>query len=235
MRPSSARVNLLGVPQPMEATGNPSPGNVIVELSVLEGQRPEEQRLLNGADQRVSSSAEQPGRIQVQTEDPWKRCNRILCWRCKLWMAIVSIFLVFILVIIMSLILMRDTYIDEDDYEMPELSSNKTFLVTLKIPEECAGEKELQHLLSARLTDVYSSSPSLSRYFTSVQIEENASDDNSTVTYHLLFGVPEDDNFMKYMMSEELILGVLKQNFHDQNIPGCETLGLDPASLSLYE
>lgn len=60
------------------------------------------------------------------------------------------------------------------------------------------------------------------------------SDDNSTVTYHLLFGVPEDDNFMKYMMSEELVLGVLRQNFHDQNIPGCETLGLDPASLSLY-
>lgn len=51
----------------MEATGNPSPGNVIVELSALEGQRPEEQRLLNGADQRVSSSAEQPGPIQVKS------------------------------------------------------------------------------------------------------------------------------------------------------------------------
>lgn len=39
---------------------------------------------------------------------------------------------------------------------------------------------------------------------------------------------------MKYMMSEELVLGILLQDFHDQNLSGCETLGLDPESLLLY-
>lgn len=39
---------------------------------------------------------------------------------------------------------------------------------------------------------------------------------------------------MKYMMSEELVLGVLQQDLHDQNMSGCEALGLDPASLLLY-
>lgn len=60
------------------------------------------------------------------------------------------------------------------------------------------------------------------------------SGENATVTYQLQFGVPEDDDFMKYMMSEELVLGILMQNFHDQNVPGCESLGLDLTSLLLY-
>lgn len=61
------------------------------------------------------------------------------------------------------------------------------------------------------------------------------SGENATITYHLKFGVPsEDDGFMKYMMSEELVLGILLQDFHDKNMSGCETLGLDPESLLLY-
>lgn len=43
------------------------------------------------------------------------------------------------------------TYIDEDENEILELSSNKTFLVVLKIPEECAAEEEWPHLLMERV------------------------------------------------------------------------------------
>ncbi|XP_035130053.3 TPA-induced transmembrane protein-like [Callithrix jacchus] len=125
------------------------------------------------------------------------------------------------------------TYVDEDEDEILELSSDQTFLVSLKIPEECVAEEDLPHLLTERLTDVYGTSPSLSRYFTSVEIVD-FSGENATVTHHLQYGVPSDDeNFMKYMMSEELVLGILLHDFHDQNIPGCENLGLDPASLLL--
>nr|XP_035922482.1 TPA-induced transmembrane protein isoform X1 [Halichoerus grypus] len=127
------------------------------------------------------------------------------------------------------------TYVDEDADEILELSSNKTFLVVLKVPEECATEEGLPHLLTERLTDVYTSSPSLSRYFTSVEMTD-FSDENATIAYHLQFGVPsEGDGFMKYRMSKELVRGVLLQNLHDRGVPGCETLGLGPASLLLYE
>lgn len=62
-----------------------------------------------------------------------------------------------------------------------------------------------------------------------------SSAENATVTYHLQFGVPaEDDGFMEYMMSEELVLGIMRQNLHDKNISSCESLGLDPESLLLY-
>lgn len=47
------------------------------------------------------------------------------------------------------------TYIDEDENEILELSSNKTFLVMLKIPEECVTAKELPHLLMKRVMGIY--------------------------------------------------------------------------------
>lgn len=84
-------------------------------------------------------------------------------------MAITSIFLSLIILIIIGLCLVGVTYIDEDENDIPELSSNKTFLIVLKIPDECITEQELPDLLTERLTDVYNSSPLLSRYFASVE------------------------------------------------------------------
>ncbi|XP_053421676.1 TPA-induced transmembrane protein [Nycticebus coucang] len=212
---------------------SPAPAGDDLELFVLEGQ-PEEGAPLNGAVQ-VIPAADGPCPAQANKESPWSSCNKNVFGKCKLWMVITFIFIVLIIVIIIGLCLSEVTYVDEDENEILELSSNKTFLVMLKIPEECVTEEELPHLLTKRLTDVYSTSPALRRYFTSVEIVD-FSGENSTVIYHLQFGVPSDnENFMKYMMSEELVLGILLQDFHDQNIPGCESLGLDPSSLLLYE
>ncbi|XP_004706532.2 TPA-induced transmembrane protein [Echinops telfairi] len=215
----------------MGDAGSPSPGEQL-ELSVFALQ-PDEQTPLNGAVLTLRSSPE-PGGAQAIKDSPWSVCHKHLVGKCRLWMVIVSIVIGFIVVVILSLCLITATYIDEDENEVLELSSNKTFLVRLKIPEECVTE-ELCDQLTKRLTDVYSSSPALSRYFMSVEIMDFRGD-NATVTYHLQFGVPsEDDGFMKYMMSEELVLGILQQDFHDRNLPGCETLGLDPASFSFSE
>lgn len=150
-------------------------------------------------------------------------------------MVLASVFLSFILVIIIGLCLTGVTYIDEDENEILELSSNETFSVMLKIPEECVSEEELPDMLKKRVTHVYTDSPALNRYFTSVEVMD-ISGQNATIIFRLHFRVPpEDASFMKYVMSEEFVLGVLQQNFHDQNIAGCETLGLDPGSLCFYD
>ncbi|XP_006155201.1 TPA-induced transmembrane protein isoform X2 [Tupaia chinensis] len=215
----------------MEGAPLASPGEEL-ELSPLQGP-PDEQVPLNGAVQVITSSAEEPVSAQANKEGPWSACNKNLFGKCKLWMVITSIFLGLILVIVISLSLIGVTYIDEDENEILELSSNKTFLVMLKIPEECVTEEGLLHLLTKRLTDVYSASPSLSRYFTAVEVVD-FSGENATVTYYLQFGIPSgDDNFLKYMMSEELVLSILLQDFHDQHVPGCERLGLDPEALTI--
>ncbi|XP_044525121.1 TPA-induced transmembrane protein [Gracilinanus agilis] len=176
---------------------------------------------------------EDPEAAQVIRQNSWEFFKRPVKEKSKLWMAIASIFIGFILIIIVGLLLHEVTHMDEDEHEIFELASNKTFLVTVKIPEQCmAKENSLSNELSERLTNVYSSSPALSRYFASVEIADSSS--NSTMAYHLHFAVPSyDDMFMEYMMSKELVLGILRQNFHDQNVLGCETLGIDPASLSL--
>lgn len=215
----------------MEGSRTPSPREEL-ELSIVEGQQ-EELTPLNSL-QIQPCSTEDPSPAQVDQERPWSSCNKSVIGKCKLWMAIVSIFLCFTIVVIISLCLVGVTYIDEDENEMPELSSNKTFFIELKIPEECANEEELHHLLTKRLTDMYRQSPALNRFFTSADIMD-FSVENATVTYHLQFGVPsEDDDFMKYMMSEELVLGIMRQSFHDKNLSTCENLGLDPESLLLY-
>ncbi|XP_077627953.1 TPA-induced transmembrane protein [Crocuta crocuta] len=217
----------------MEGAGSPSTGEEL-ELSVLGGQ-PDEQKPLNGTVQVIPLSVEEPGAAQADKENPWSSCNKKLIGKCKLWMVIAAVFLGLVVVIIISLCLIGATYIDEDENEILELSSNKTFLVMLKVPEDCATEEELPDLLRKRLTDVYSSSQSLSRYFTSVETTD-FSGENATIAYLLQFGVPsEDDNFMKYRMSKELVLGVLLQDLHDQRVSGCETLGLEPTSLLLSE
>lgn len=216
----------------MEAAASPSSADEL-ELSALEAQ-PDEQTPLNGAVRVVPASGEQARPAQAKKENPWSSCNRTVVGKCKLWMVITSVFLGLAVVIILSLCLVGVTYIDEDENDYLVLSSNKTFFIMLKIPEECMTEEQLPDLLTRRLTDLYSTSPSLHRYFTSVKVAD-FSGENATVTYQLQFGVPEDDDFMKYMMSEELVLGILMQNFHDQNVPGCESLGLDPTSFLLYE
>ncbi|XP_072470125.1 TPA-induced transmembrane protein [Notamacropus eugenii] len=211
----------------------------MIELSELEG-KPDEAEPLNGTIQRetgetreVRVQVENPAPAQATRQNLREFCNRPVKGKCKLWMAIVFI-LAFILMIVMSVIIHEASYRDEDENEILELASNITFLVTLKIPEECMIEEDtLSNELSKRLTSIYSSSPALSRYFVSVEVDDSRSD-NSTVAYHLHFAVPsEDDIFMKYMMSEELVLGILRQDFHDESLSDCETLGIDPTSLSL--
>uniref|UniRef100_M3XMQ0 Chromosome 3 open reading frame 52 n=1 Tax=Mustela putorius furo TaxID=9669 RepID=M3XMQ0_MUSPF len=181
-----------------------------------------------------SPSLKTPPPANEKEESPWSSCNKKLIGECKLWMVIASVFLGLIIVIIISLCLIGVTYIDEDENEILELSSNKTFLVVLKIPEECAAEEEWPHLLMERLPLAYCATPGSWHCFLGLEMKNMFCGENATVAFHLQFGVPsEDDGFMKYRMNKELVRGVLLQNLHDQGVSGCETLGLDPASFLL--
>uniref|UniRef100_A0A8C0C8A4 Chromosome 3 open reading frame 52 n=1 Tax=Balaenoptera musculus TaxID=9771 RepID=A0A8C0C8A4_BALMU len=132
----------------MEGARPPSPGDEL-ELSVIQGQ-PDEQAPLNGAVQGIFALEEEPCPVQADKESPWNSCNKNLVGKCKLWMVLASVFLGLVIVIIISLCLTGVTYVDEDENEILELSSNKTFLVMLKIPEDCVTEEKLPDLLTKR-------------------------------------------------------------------------------------
>ncbi|NWX97467.1 TTMP protein, partial [Nothoprocta ornata] len=66
------------------------------------------------------------------------------------------------------------------------------------------------------LTEVYSSSPALGRYFKSAQVM-NFSNESATVFYQLEFSVPTStEGFMENVMNPEFIRNVLRQNIYDE-------------------
>ncbi|NXK83485.1 TTMP protein, partial [Amazona guildingii] len=67
------------------------------------------------------------------------------------------------------------------------------------------------------LTDVYSSSPALGRYFRSAQVVY-FSNENSTVFYQLEFSVPPPtEGFMENTMNPDFIKNILRQNIYDED------------------
>ncbi|XP_066031012.1 TPA-induced transmembrane protein isoform X3 [Chamaea fasciata] len=173
-----------------------------------------------------------------QDRDPWKSCRKVVFWKCKQWMVITTIFLVFFLVIVISLILYSSVYTDEDDYWDPELLSSGNFHNFSGTLELMCG---LPHFssedITKRLTEVYSSSPALGRYFRSAQVI-SFSNESSTVIYQLVFSVPPStEGFMENSMNPDFIRNILRQNIYDEDTlnPGtseCDTLKLDPTSLT---
>ncbi|XP_009886810.1 PREDICTED: TPA-induced transmembrane protein [Charadrius vociferus] len=176
-----------------------------------------------------------------KVQDHWKSCGNIVFWKCKLWMVITTIFLVFFLVILISLILYSNVYTDEDDYWDSDALLNsgiyRNFSGTLELM--CGLPQLFAEDITKRLTDVYSSSPALGRYFRSAQVVY-FSNESSIVSYQLEFSVPPStEGFMENTMNPDFIRNVLRQNIYDEDDafnPGtseCNRLKLDPTSLTL--
>ncbi|KAM9628765.1 TPA-induced transmembrane protein isoform 1-T2 [Morphnus guianensis] len=190
------------------------------------------------------SEAEQDKPLNAQTRkerDHWKSCRNVVFWKCELWMVITTIFLVFFLVIVISLFLYSNVYTDEDDYWDADAllgsGSRCNFSGTLELM--CGLPHLFSEDITKRLTDVYSSSPALGRYFRSAQVVY-FSNESSTVFYQLEFSVPPStEGFMENTMNPDFIRNVLRQNIYDEDDtfnPGtseCNRLMLDPTSLTL--
>ncbi|NXS21839.1 TTMP protein, partial [Mystacornis crossleyi] len=66
------------------------------------------------------------------------------------------------------------------------------------------------------LTEIYSSSPALGRYFRSAQVI-SFSNESSIVIYQLLFSVPPStEGFMEHTMNPDFIRNILRQNIYDE-------------------
>ncbi|KFQ23435.1 TPA-induced transmembrane protein, partial [Merops nubicus] len=67
------------------------------------------------------------------------------------------------------------------------------------------------------LTDVYSSSPALGRYFRSAQVV-HFSNESSTVFYQLEFVLPPPtEGFMENIMNPDFLRNILRQNIYDED------------------
>ncbi|XP_025070072.1 TPA-induced transmembrane protein isoform X3 [Alligator sinensis] len=134
----------------------------------------------------------------------------------------------------------KKVYIDEDEYWDPDLVSSgnhHNFSGTLKV--QCSAGTAYSEDLTKKLTDIYKSSPALGRYFVSAHVV-SFSDENATASYQLLFSLPPvTEEFMKYTMSKDFVMNVLRQNIldeedsYDKGAFDCTKIRLDPDSLTL--
>ncbi|XP_029434280.1 TPA-induced transmembrane protein [Rhinatrema bivittatum] len=169
-------------------------------------------------------------------------CRERVFWKCRLWMVIASVFAFIIIITIVSLVLYSAVYIDEDETFYLDSPLSKNYTGTIRVINKCIptamhlSAPEETNLLSdqiiKRITDVYKSSPALGHYFVSARVI-SFSNENATASYTLQFSVPDEDNFLKYTMSEEFLSGVLQQDIHDQEESECKLEVLDASPLSL--
>ncbi|KAL9867924.1 TPA-induced transmembrane protein isoform 3-T3 [Geothlypis trichas] len=180
----------------------------------------QEQEIIELQEHNVEESEtdrDKPLNAQMRKErDAWRSCRNVVFWKCKLWMVLSTIFLVIVLVILISLILYSRTL--ELMCSLPHFSSED---------------------ITKRLTEVYSSSPALGRYFRSAQVM-SFSNESSTVIYQLVFSVPPStEGFMENSMNPDFIRNILRQNIYDEDTLNsgtseCDTLKLNPTSLTCF-
>ncbi|OXB65216.1 hypothetical protein ASZ78_014881 [Callipepla squamata] len=96
--------------------------------------------------------------------DQWKSCRKIIFWKCKLWMALTTIFVVLFLVILISLALYSSKYLT------PVLFSDKIVQYKVNGRNTLFLNVFIFFFLS-KITDVYSSSPALGRYFRTAKVD----------------------------------------------------------------
>ncbi|XP_066465259.1 TPA-induced transmembrane protein isoform X4 [Eleutherodactylus coqui] len=164
-----------------------------------------------------------------------KHGNKILN-NPKLWIGLVFILLLFITII--SLILYSNVYIDEDEHNLTNLSSNGTcsyigfvsvtnpYLWDLWIKNEtlfqerilCAdADRRFRNPtfsnIQKKITSIYSKSTFLNYFFLAAKVNYNSTEEDKSVILHLDFAKPSKS--MKYPISIELLEGLLRQNMYD--------------------
>uniref|UniRef100_A0A8D2PP35 SEA domain-containing protein n=2 Tax=Zosterops lateralis melanops TaxID=1220523 RepID=A0A8D2PP35_ZOSLA len=154
-------------------------------------------------------------------------------------MVITAIFLVSLLLILICLVLYSSINTDEDDYWDPDelLSSGSVHNFSGTFELMCGLPHFSSEDITKRLSEVYSSSPALGRYFRSAEVI-SFSNESSTVIYQLVFSVPPStEGFMENNMNPDFIRNILRQNIYDEDslnpeTSECDTLRLDPTSLT---
>uniref|UniRef100_A0A3B3QII1 SEA domain-containing protein n=1 Tax=Paramormyrops kingsleyae TaxID=1676925 RepID=A0A3B3QII1_9TELE len=156
-------------------------------------------------------------------------------------MVILIIFLVIFLVIVLSLVLYSVVYQDEDEkfdrgsFVVERLYTGTFRLINQNYTEDLHLMKspqstELSRYLQKKLGDIYTSSPALGRYFSSVGVK-NFSNGSITAHFWLMFHMPQDHTeLVQHTLSRSMVQNVLRQSLYEQEFKPWEPLYIDPAS-----
>ncbi|XP_060800140.1 TPA-induced transmembrane protein isoform X1 [Neoarius graeffei] len=206
---------------------NHSSPNSTEDSHLLPGTRAES----NGAHStvRIPDDPDEPegtlGRLKRELNEP-------ACWKLKVWMLILIVFIVLVLVIFLSLYLCSVYKEDVDDkYNVAEFVVPRYFRGNLTLLKNVTLDAQSQSSLQQKLTHIYTSSFALGRYFSLARVKPKRNS-NSSAEYELEFKIPkEHEQLIRYTLSKELVYSVLLQQLFDQDTG--DPLYIEPSSLTM--
>ncbi|XP_051870208.1 suppressor of tumorigenicity 14 protein homolog isoform X2 [Pristis pectinata] len=170
-------------------------------------------------------------------------CNKIICWKCKMWMLIVSVATLIAAIIIIVILSIRATPLD-DEFIDPKLKTHgipRYYIGSMKIskysftPELMMPQSKnftsLSNTLKIMLKQVYTTSPALGYYFVDSDIFSFSH--GSVIAYYWLqFALPEEqDLLIKYTLSIEVLINILRQHLHTADVR--RIMEIEPSSVTL--
>ncbi|XP_031647159.1 TPA-induced transmembrane protein isoform X4 [Oncorhynchus kisutch] len=160
------------------------------------------------------------------------------------WMILIFLIFLILLVIGVSFAVCLGIHDDKDEkydpalFELPRCFNgsfrltNQIFIPDLLSPASNQS-KALSSQLQEKLSDLYSSSPALGRYFSSVEISDFR---NGSVQadYRLRFLMPLNNTELEqFTLSREMVYNVFRQSLYDQDPELNHPLYIHPASLDM--
>lgn len=175
-----------------------------------------------------------------------RELNEVVFWKVRLWMIIISIFVLILAVILISMAVCSVIHEDKDDnFDRSMFKVPQHFHGSFQLPNQVFTEEllirssnESQALaadLQEKLADLYTSSPALGRYFSRAEIREFR---NGSVIadYQLTFLMPEEQHYQlrNITLSREMVYNVFRQFLYDQEPDESGQMYIDPVSLSMF-
>ncbi|CAM4556198.1 unnamed protein product [Leuciscus chuanchicus] len=179
--------------------------------------------------------------VDVDTETKtlrWRRelqslkteLNEVVVWKLKLWMVILLVFLVIALVIGISLIVCAVIDDDGDDnYDKSSFVVKRFFRGHFTVTNSSFTSDQEILQLEQQLTQVYSSSHALERYFSNFTISHLQ---DTAAQFKLQFMMPLDhEELVRFTLSLKMVKHVLLQHLYDQDTG--DPFYIIPTSLSM--
>ncbi|XP_067307703.1 TPA-induced transmembrane protein [Pseudorasbora parva] len=181
-----------------------------------------EQHTVDGVDRDIDSPTE-TSKWRRELQSLKADLNEVVVWKLRLWMVIFLIFFVITLVIGISIIVCLVSDDDGDEnYEKSSFVVERFFNGNFTLDNSSftlfpLDREALLEQLEQQITEVYSSSPALERYFSNVTVN---SFQNTTAKFKLQFMMPlEHEELVRYTLSLKMVKNVLRQHLYDQEPP----------------
>ncbi|KAM9811719.1 TPA-induced transmembrane protein-like [Syngnathus typhle] len=175
-----------------------------------------------------------------------RELKKVVCGgKVRLWMVLLMLLVVLVAVILISLSLCSVVYRDPDEkfnrstFRVPRLFNGSFVLPGLNFTEDLLSfssnrSRDLTGDLQGKLSNVYTSSPALGRYFSKAEIH-TLRNGSVIAEYQLTFFMPEEhqEQLRNFTLSRKMVYNVLRQFLYAQDRAAPSALYIDPVSLKL--